>query len=85
MPTLRIVPVVKERGNRALRLAVRMEVARRQEFMLECGEEAFGDGVVPAIPTATHARHHAVREQRRAIVVTGVLPRSVLWTNPAAG
>ena len=35
MPTHGIVPVVNERGNRALRLAVWMEVGRRDEFVFE--------------------------------------------------
>lgn len=42
-------------------------------LLLQCAEEAFGNGVIVAIATATHARHHMVRPQEWLPVIAGEL------------
>src|SRR5471032_1978426 len=46
-------------------------------FHFEVQEEAFSDGIVPAITLATHAANEAVAGQLRLILGTGVLAGAV--------
>jgi len=47
------------------------------EFALECSEEAFHDGVVPAVPSAAEAAFDAMVAECPLVVVTGVLRPAV--------
>ena len=62
-----------------------MEVGRREEFVFERREKAFGDRVIPTIAAATHALHDAVRRQHRMLVVTGVLTATIRVMEQAGG
>src|SRR5262249_22459780 len=42
------------------------------ELSFESAEEALGNGVVPAVAFAAHARHHLVHRQCSTVVVAGV-------------
>ena len=46
-------------------------------LFFECGKEAFHDGIVPAVATATHAANDAVFRQFFSIVMRGVLAAAV--------
>src|SRR5262245_65774697 len=55
------------------------------EFDLERGKEALGDGVVPAIAPAAHAADDPVLRQDPLVVGTGVLTATIRMMQQALG
>src|SRR5688500_1862140 len=77
MPALSIVPDFDEREELAARDLATREHAVDQQFFGECGKEALGDRVVPAIPHATHARGEVGRSEQRLIGPARVLDAAI--------
>ena len=50
-----IVPAVDEFRECRVRFAMRMKGGAVQQFVLERGEEPFGDGIIPTIAASAHA------------------------------
>src|SRR5882757_3422089 len=49
----------------------------RIELLFQRAEEAFDNGIIPAIPTTTHARHEAMRGEHALILPAGVLDAAI--------
>ncbi len=58
-------------------LVATVPIAPGNELPLERGEEAFGDGIVPAVAFATHARPKPVRLEELAVRTAGVLNAAI--------
>ncbi len=55
------------------------------ELAFECGEESFGDGVVPAVSLSAHAERGAVPAQHFGVVVACIPHASVVMHDDAGG
>lgn len=80
LPFVLVRPDVVERGVQTVAFAPREGVREcdgcrlrrgegvmREEFVLDRRKETFGEGVIPAVPGATHAGHDAGRREDAAI------------------
>lgn len=72
MRPLRIVPVLDERHQRARRHRPRGQSAVSQQLPLERGEDALGDGTVPAVILPAHAGRHRACRHRGLVVVARI-------------
>ena len=82
MPSLdvvEVVDVVADGGGRRLVGGVALMV---DEFCAQGGEEALGDGIVPAIASAAHAVDHGVRGERAAVVVARLTAAALRSSSP---
>ena len=69
MKSLSVVEDFDVLKNRPARFVSRGKAQAMAELLFEGREEAFCDGIVPAIPFSTHAAHEAAGLQRRLVVV----------------
>src|SRR5690554_4532934 len=81
MPPLDIVPRLDVLGAGQMRLAPRAEVGVGAKLVLQRGEEALADGIVPAIALATHAWSAAGPREHVPVLRTRVLRPTIRVLN----
>src|SRR6187402_2367791 len=74
---LPVVPDLDELKELAAGLGSRRELGVDQQFFREGGEEAFHDGVVPAIPRPTHAGREASLLQELLVRAARILDAAI--------
>src|SRR3990172_11071377 len=77
MPALPVVPGLDVGEDRLTGGVAGAPVGLEDQLYLQRGEEALGDGVVPAVAFLAHARDEPVRRQERLVGAAGVLAAAI--------